>query len=531
MAFQPSRPVLVNTGLAVALVFAAVGAYETIGAPDEGSAEVATAPITLGTVSAIVSLTGNLDAPRTVGLAFAGTPGLVTDVWAQPGTKVRRGDRLAAVDPRPARVALAEARAAVARARASLTTAKVGQTRAEAHLDNVNVAAAIAALVTARTDLSQAYRAGRLDRFVQDAAVRAAERAARVAHRDQTDIRSVTSSRVVTHSRANERTVSPPNPGVSRKVVDLSQAAQARSAERNSRVTRSASAIAAAERDLTEARRIRAVTRLADAHEIQDRKNAATQAALQVSAVRAAAGVNAEGPRPGVVDTARAELAAAKAGLKAARYGLDNVVLRAPFDGVVVDVKGGIGETAAAAPPGSIATAAVPDGPGGAESRRPNTAAGFVTLADLGTRTVSVKVAESDVDRVQVGQTATVAFPGSGSGSGATLQGTVTSIAEQETVIGGVVQYPVRIALPAGTKERLGQTASVQILTGTKTDVLNVPIEAVITAGDQKVLAVLRDGRQVKIPVTVGLTGDSSVEVSSPLIKAGDLVVLPGVGR
>lgn len=527
MAFQPSRPILVNTGLAAALVIAAIGAYETIGEPDRESAEIATAAISLGTVTATVSVTGNLDAPRTVGLPFAGTPGLVTDVWAPPGTTVRRGDRLAAVDARPAKVALAEARAAVARARAAVITAKAGQTGAEARFDDANIVAAIAAVTTARTDLSQAYRTARLNRVAQDAAVDAAERAARVARGDRTDTRTASSSRVATRSRTDQRTVRPSNPAVVRELVDADQTARSRSAQATSSVTRSASAIAAAERVLTEARRVRAVTRLADAHEIEDRQNAATQAARQLGAARAAADVNAQGPRPGVVDTARAELATAKALLTAARYALDNVVLRAPFDGVVVDVKGGVGETAAAAPPGSIATAAVPDGPGGAESRRPATAAGFVTLADVSTRTVSVKVAESDIDRVRVGQNAAVTFPGSDT----SVQGTVASIAEQETVIGGVVQYPVRIALPAGTKEKLGQTASVQIVTGAKTDTLNVPIEAVITAGEQKLLAVLREGKQVKIPVTVGLTGDTSVEVSSPLLKAGDLVVLPAVGR
>jgi len=81
-----------------------------------------------------------------------------------------------------------------------------------------------------------------------------------------------------------------------------------------------------------------------------------------------------------------------------------------------------------------------------------------------------------------------------------------------------------------GPTIKLGQSATVQIVTSAKQNVLSVPNAAIIHAGDQSILQVRRGKQLMKIPVKPGLVGDTTTEVSSPLLKAGDVVVLPSAG-
>ena len=72
---------------------------------------------------------------------------------------------------------------------------------------------------------------------------------------------------------------------------------------------------------------------------------------------------------------------------------------------------------------------------------------------------------------------------------------------------------------------RLGQTASVSIVTGVARNVLTVPSSAVTTVGTTSTVTLLQNGQQSVRPVEVGLVGDSSTEIKSGL-QAGDVVVL-----
>jgi len=111
------------------------------------------------------------------------------------------------------------------------------------------------------------------------------------------------------------------------------------------------------------------------------------------------------------------------------------------------------------------------------------------------------------------------------------VRATVVKIDLQETVVNNVVQYNVGLELEP-TPEKLGQSASVQIVTADRQNVLSVPNAAIVRVGDQSLLQVRRPGQDqdMKIPVTPGLVGDQTTEVTSPLLRAGDVVILPGTG-
>jgi multidrug efflux pump subunit AcrA (membrane-fusion protein) len=148
-----------------------------------------------------------------------------------------------------------------------------------------------------------------------------------------------------------------------------------------------------------------------------------------------------------------------------------------------------------------------------------------VVVADLSHRAVTAQVAEKDIRKIRTGQSASVTFPA----TGAVVTGTVDAIDLEETVVNHVVEYNVRIDLQDGAAtEQLGQSASVMITTASRSDVLTVPNRAVSPTGDGKgIVTVKRGDDQVKVPVTVGLIGERSTEIASPMLKAGDLVVVP----
>jgi macrolide-specific efflux system membrane fusion protein len=192
-----------------------------------------------------------------------------------------------------------------------------------------------------------------------------------------------------------------------------------------------------------------------------------------------------------------------------------------------VDIAGGVGETPIGAVRGTAAASASPNGPGAVENRKPATQSGFIILADLTHKYVTAQVDEADVGKIQPGQPANVTFPA----TGAKVAGTVEKVYEQEIVINNVVEYNVDILLnDVGSTLKLGQSATVQIVTSAKQNVMSVPNAAIIHAGDQSLLQVRRGTQLMKIPVTIGLVGDTATEVSSPLLKAGDVVVRPTAG-
>jgi HlyD family secretion protein len=200
---------------------------------------------------------------------------------------------------------------------------------------------------------------------------------------------------------------------------------------------------------------------------------------------------------------ALASVKQAEAARDLARAKVDDATITAPFAGVVATVS---------AIPGQQASA------GGSTA--------LVTLVDDSTLSIDVRVAESDIGRIQVGQAARVtveALPGQ------TIEGSVTAIAPKSTVESNVVSYLVTVSL-AGQQAggiKAGMTATVAIVTASKQDVLVVPNRAVQTQGQQKSVTVSVKGEQFSAPVQIGLVGASTSEVIAGLAE-GDVVVTTG---
>lgn len=194
-----------------------------------------------------------------------------------------------------------------------------------------------------------------------------------------------------------------------------------------------------------------------------------------------------------------------------ARAALDKTILVAPFDGVVAELNGELGEMVTPSPPG------IPTLPA-------------VDLIEEGCLLVSAPIDEIDGRSVRAGHRARVtldAFPGR------RFDGTVRRVAPYVLDVekqARTIEVEVEIDDPSSIPALVpGYSADVEILLERKEDVLRVPAEAL--SGENRVL-VLRDGIIEERPIETGVANWQFVEVVSGL-ELGEEIVLsldrPGV--
>jgi HlyD family secretion protein len=232
--------------------------------------------------------------------------------------------------------------------------------------------------------------------------------------------------------------------------------------------------------------------------------------------------------------TALAQVKQAEASLKQAEVDLENTVIRAPVDGVVVARQIDVGQTVAAS------------------MQAPTL---FSIAQDLTRMQVDTNVSEADVGRVVAGQAAdfTVdAYPGQ------VFHGKVTSIRKAPINVQNVVTYDVVIGV-ANPDLKLfpGMTANVKILIDRHKDVLKIPNAALRfhpadaaprktqrpaagaggarrpgANGQQTVWVMDGESRKPRpVQVTVGITDGNYTEISGGDLKAGDPAIVAAFSK
>ena len=194
--------------------------------------------------------------------------------------------------------------------------------------------------------------------------------------------------------------------------------------------------------------------------------------------------------------TAQATLDNAKLEVEQAQRNLENAKLVAPYDGVISAVNYGIGDNASGT---------------------------AVTIVDLTFLQVKVTVAEVDVAKIKLGQTATMTLDAL---TGKTYNAKVIAISPVGTVTSGVVNYTTTLEITdADGSIKPGMTANLTIEVERRDNVLLIPTRAVQTKGNQKIVTVQLKGQSVTKVVAVGLSNDTSVEITDGL-QEGDVVVI-----
>jgi HlyD family secretion protein len=214
-----------------------------------------------------------------------------------------------------------------------------------------------------------------------------------------------------------------------------------------------------------------------------------------------------------------AQIAQRAAALRAARINLDYTNIISPVDGTVVSRNVTAGQTVAA----SFQTPTL-----------------FLIATDLTKMQVDTNVSESDIAGAVEGATASFtvdAFPR------LRFQGRVTQVRQAPVSVQNVITYDVVITVDnPGLLLKPGMTATARIIAAQARNVLKVPSQAlrftpaagasgtVAQSGpsappEQQIVWVLRAGRLIRVPVTVGLVGDSFTEVKSGSLRSEDQVV------
>lgn len=216
-------------------------------------------------------------------------------------------------------------------------------------------------------------------------------------------------------------------------------------------------------------------------------------------------------------EQARQQVAIEKQNVSKAQTNLGYATITSPIDGVVLSREVEEGQTVAS----SMTTPTL-----------------FILARDLTDMRVIADVDEADIGEVKEGQHVTFtvdAYPDD------IFEGAVTQVRQNATTESNVVTYEVVIsARNDELKLKPGLTANVTIFSAECKDVLSVPSSALKFTPNQELLPEgdrivdseaptkvwMQAGHDVKaVPVTVGMTGGSFVQITSGL-KAGDMVIV-----
>ena len=209
----------------------------------------------------------------------------------------------------------------------------------------------------------------------------------------------------------------------------------------------------------------------------------------------------------------RAAVVQRQADLDAARVSLGYTNITSPVDGTVVSRNITQGQTVAA----SFQTPTL-----------------FLIATDLTHMQVDSSVSESDIGSIRVGNGASFtveAFPAQ------VFRGRVVQVRQSPQSIQNVVTYDVVVQVEnPGLLLKPGMTADVRITTAEAADALRIPVEALrywpqgmpkpAQDGSAPRVWVLRNGRPVAVPVTIGLTDDTHAQIEQGELAPGDVVVI-----
>ncbi len=204
-------------------------------------------------------------------------------------------------------------------------------------------------------------------------------------------------------------------------------------------------------------------------------------------------------------DAAHSQIEQSRSRIQAANAGLDRMVLKAPFDGIVADISGELGEYATPSPPG------IPTPPA-------------IDLIDDSCLFVSAPIDEVDAANIKAGQSARITLDAI---KGKSFAGRVKRIAPYVLELekqARTVEVEVDFVKPPTTENLLvGYSADVEIVHASHDNVLRIPTQALLEG--HRVLLYKADGVLEERSVTTGLANWNQTEITSGL-NEGDRIVL-----
>jgi len=245
-----------------------------------------------------------------------------------------------------------------------------------------------------------------------------------------------------------------------------------------------------------------------------------SKAAERASQLRERGFLSAEGLERAAADaqakqasctTARSEIAQSRSRIGLAQASLQRMVLRAPFDGIVADISGELGEYATPSPPGILTLPAI-------------------DLIDDSCMYVSAPIDEVDAANIKVGQQARITLDAI---KGRNFAGKVKRVApyvlELEKQARTVEVEVAFVDAPSAENLLVGYSADVEIVYSSRANVLRIPTQSLLPGQaaqeSKRVLFYQADGVLEERAVTTGLSNWVHTEITTGL-KEGDQVVM-----
>jgi HlyD family secretion protein len=460
------RHIVVIGLIAVLLGGAGIFAYQKWTSPQSAASVMRVETVKRGNVTETVFASGTVQASKRVSLSAASSSAVIKSIHVKIGDRVKAGQVLAELDDSEARVQVKNAEANLLSAKAHLAEVTKPRTAAEINALQAKVNQAKAALDAAQSG----FDTKKADYDLEKA--KANLQNAQKTHNTQSAL-------------YNQGIISKSEFDQAKSSLDQAQL------EYNSAVLARSQTQAKSRSDLEQARAAYE-TAVADLQEAK------------------------AGPDPSAVQSAQAAVAQAEAQWQQQVKALQDVTLKAPMDGVIVQINGNVGES--------------PSNP-------------FIVMdnSDSGNLEVLAQISESDIGKVKAGLPATFTTT---SYADQTFAGKVKLVYPEATTDSGVTTY--QVLLSVDNKDGLlktGMTVNARIEVGTHENVLYVPAAAlknqngkdgVYLASAKGEAGATRTGgaetgrsapRFRFQPVTIGYFSSDRVEITSGL-QEGDQVVL-----
>jgi RND family efflux transporter MFP subunit len=203
----------------------------------------------------------------------------------------------------------------------------------------------------------------------------------------------------------------------------------------------------------------------------------------------------------------RAAIAAARANFRASEVAVEQTLIRAPFDGVVLTKNANVGDVIT---PFSSAL---------------GSQAAVVTMADMSTLEVEADVSEANIGKVRAGQPAEIQLDALPEGR---FRGEVQRLVPTVDRAKATVTAKIRF-IDMDPRVLPEMSAKVAFLTqevpqGESVPKVAVPTSAIVEREGRKVVFVVTDRKAAEVPVETGAAVGELVQVTG--VKAGDKVVL-----
>ena len=205
-------------------------------------------------------------------------------------------------------------------------------------------------------------------------------------------------------------------------------------------------------------------------------------------------------------DVARSQINQSQSRIVAARAGLDRMVLRAPFDGIVADISGELGEYATPSPPG------IPTPPA-------------IDLIDDRCLFVSAPIDEVDAANIKAGQRSRITLDAlkdkSFAGKVKRVAPYVLEVEKQARTVEVEVEF---VEQPKNENLLVGYSADVEITHTSHANVLRIPTQALLE-GKRVLVYKPTDGILEERTVTTGLANWDRTEITAGLNEGEQIVM------